>query len=70
MSKGLDKYLQYAEQCHALEVNYFDDTTSPTNIDSTSEAAEKITKSSENNLPSTKQESMEEVESEMIIPES
>ena len=24
VSKGLDKYLQDAEQCHALEVNYFD----------------------------------------------
>ena len=70
VSKGLDKYLQDAEQCHALEVNYFDDITSPTNIDSTSEAAEKINESSENNLPSTKQETMEEVELEMKIPES
>ena len=26
VSKGLDKYLQDTEQCHALEVNYFDDT--------------------------------------------
>ena len=25
VSKGLEKYLQDAEQCHALEVNYFDD---------------------------------------------
>ena len=25
MSKGLEKYLQDAEQCHALEVNYFND---------------------------------------------
>ena len=38
VSKGLDKYLQDAEQRHALEVNYFDDITSPTNIDSMSEA--------------------------------
>ena len=30
VSKGLDKYLQDAEQCHALEHNYFDDTTRPT----------------------------------------
>ena len=29
VSKGLDKYLQDAEQHHALELNYFDDTTSP-----------------------------------------
>ena len=62
VSKGLDKYLQDAEQCSALEVNYFDDTTS--------EAAEQINKSSENNLPSTKQESMEEVESVMNLLES
>ena len=68
--KGLDKYLQDVEQCHALEVNYFDDTTSPTNIDSTSAATEQITESSKNNLPSVKQESMEEVESEMNILES
>ena len=25
VSKSLEKYLQDAEQCHALEVNYFDD---------------------------------------------
>ena len=29
VSKGLDKYLQDAEQCHALELNFFDDITSP-----------------------------------------
>ena len=39
VSKGLDKYLQDAEPHCALEVNYFDDIISPTNIDSTSEAA-------------------------------
>ena len=31
VTKGLDKYLQDAEQLHALEVNYFNDTVSPTN---------------------------------------
>ena len=31
VSKGLDKYLQDAEQCRALEVNYFDDSIRPTN---------------------------------------
>ena len=70
VSKGLDKYLQDAEQHRALEVNYFEDITSPTNIDSMSEATEQITESSENNLSSAKQESMEEVESVMNIPES
>ena len=70
VSKGLDKYLQDAEQCCALEVNYFDNTTRPTNIPSMSEAAEQVNESSEYNLPSAKQESMEEVESAANILES
>ena len=56
VSKGLDKYLQDAEQHCALEVNYFDDTTRPANIASMSEAAEQINESSKYNLPSAKQE--------------
>ena len=70
MSEGLDKYLQDTEWHHALEVNYFDDITSSTNIDSTSEAAEQINKSSKNNLSSAKQETTEEVEGVGNIPES
>ena len=70
VSKGLDKYLQDTEQCHALEVNYFDDTTRPTNISSMSEATEHVNESSEYNPPSAKQESREEVESIINIPES
>ena len=70
VSKGLNKYLQDTEQCHALEVNYFDDTTRPTNISSMSEATEQVNESSKYNLPSAKQESMEEVESVVNIPES
>ena len=70
VSKGLDKYSQDAEQCHSLEVNYFDDTTRPTNIVSMSEATEKDNESSEYNLSSAKQESMEEAESAVNIPES
>ena len=69
VSKGLDKYLQDAKQCRALEVNYFDDTTRPTNISSMSETTEEVNESSEYNLPSSKQESMEEVESAVNIPE-
>ena len=46
VSKGLNRYLQDAEQHHALEVNYFDDTTRPTGIVSMSEAAEQINESS------------------------
>ena len=70
MSKGLHKYLQGAEQHYALEVNYFDDTTRPTNILSMSEVTEQVNESSEYNLPPAKQESMEEVESVVYIPES
>ena len=68
--KGLNKYLQDAEQCCALELNYFDDTTRPTSIEPMSEAAEQTNKSSEYNLSSAKQESMEEVELAVNIPES
>ena len=70
MTKGLDKYLQDAEQLHALEVNYFDDTARCTNTSLMSEATEQVNESSENNLPTAKQESIEEVESAINIPES
>ena len=70
VSKGLDKYLQDAEQHRALEVNYFDDTTRPATILSMSEAMEQVNESSEYNLPSAKQESMEGVESAVNIQES
>ena len=42
VSKGLDKYLQEAEQLHALEFNYFDDTARPTNTSLTSTATEQV----------------------------
>ena len=70
VSKGLDKYLQDAEQLRALEVNYFDDTTRPTSRASMSEAAEQINESTKYNPSSAEQESMEEVESAVNIPES
>ena len=70
VSKGLDKYLQEAEQLRALEVNYFDDTARPTNTSLMSEATEQVNESSENNLPPAKQESMEEVESVINIPKT
>ena len=70
VSKGLDKYLQDAEQWCALEVNYFDDTTRPTNTLLMTEAMEQVSESSENNLPPAKQESMEEVEAAINILES
>ena len=70
VTKGLDKYLQDAEQLCALEVNYFDDTARPTNTSLRSEATEQVNESFENNLPTAKQESMEEVESAINIPKS
>ena len=70
VSKGLDKYLPDAEQCHALELNYFDDTTRPTSVEPMSEAAEQTNESSKYNLSSAKQKSMEETESAVNIPES
>ena len=70
MSKGLDKYLQDAEQRHALEVNYFDDTTRPVNTSLMSEATEQVNESSRNNPLPAKQESMEEVELAINAPES
>ena len=54
VSKGLDKYLQNAEQRHALELNYFDDTPRPTSVGPMSEAAEQTNESSEYNLVSAK----------------
>ena len=68
--KGLDKYLQDAEQYCALEVNYFDDTTRSTGIEPMSESTEQINESSEYSLSSAKQGSMEEVESAVNILES
>ena len=70
VTKGLDKYLQEAEQLCALEVNYFDDTARPTNTSLMSEATEQVNESSKNNLPTGKQESMEEVETVINISES
>ena len=71
MSKGLDKYLQDAEQCHTLEVNYFDNsTTRPTNISSRAETTEQNNEYSMHSVLSNNQESMEEKEAEVNIPES
>ena len=54
MSKGLEKYLQDAKQCQALEVNYFNDNTTGQNEESTPEDAEQtIQFSKDNQIPST-----------------
>ena len=70
MTKGLDKYLQDAEQLCALEVNYFDDTARLTTTSLMSETTEQVNESSQNNVPTAKQESIEVVESAINIPES
>ena len=70
VSKGLDKYLQDVEQCHALELKYFDNTTRPTSLEPMSEAAEQTNKSSECNSSPTNQTLMEETVSAVNILES
>ena len=59
VSKCLNKYLQDAEQCHALELNYFDDITSPTSKGPILEDAEQTSQTSECNPSSAKQKSIE-----------
>ena len=68
--KDLDKYLQDAEQSHALELNYFDDTTSPTSAELTLEDVGQARQSFECNPTSAKQKSIEETDSAMNVPES
>ena len=70
VTKSLDKYLQDTEQLHALKINYFDDTVRPTNTSLMSEITEQVTESSDNNLPTAKQEYIEEIESAINIPKS
>ena len=54
VSKGLEKYLQDAKQCRALEVNYFDDNTTGQNEEPNLEDAEQtIQLSKDNQIPPT-----------------
>ena len=54
VSKGLEKYLQGAEQCQALEVNYFDDNATGQNEEPNLEDTEQtIQLSKENRIPPT-----------------
>ena len=48
-SKGLEKYLQDAEQCRALEVNYFNDNTKGQNEESSPEDADQTIQFSKDN---------------------
>ena len=59
--KGLDKYLQDAEQHCALELSYFDDITSSMSEEPILEDAEQTTQSSKGNPSSAKQKSIEDV---------
>ena len=53
VSKGLEKYLQDAEQCQALEVNYSDDNTTGQDDESSPEDVEQtIQFSKDNQIPS------------------
>ena len=70
VSKGLDKYLQDAEQHHALELNYFDDITSPMSEEPILEDAEQASQSFECNPSSAKQKSIKETDSATNVPES
>ena len=54
VSKGLEKYLQDAKQCRALEVNYFDDNTTGQNEEPNPEDTEEtIQFSKDNQIPSS-----------------
>ena len=61
VSKGLEKYLQGAEQCHALEVNYFDDNSRHTREGPNLEDAEQTIQFSNGNLISAKQTSIKDI---------
>ena len=60
VSKGLEKYLQDAEQHCALEVNHFDDNTRCTGEEPNLEDAEQTIQFSKGNLISAKQMSIED----------
>ena len=70
VTKGLDQYLQDAEQLCASEANYFYDTVRPTNASPMSETEEQVNQTSQNNLPTAKQESIDKTELAINIPES
>ena len=61
VSKGLEKYLQDAEQCCALEVNYFDDTARHVSEELNLEDAEQTIQSSKGNQISPKQTSIKDI---------
>ena len=70
VTKGLDQYLQDAEQLNASEVIYFDYTVRPTNTPSMTEIEEQVNQTSQNSLLTAKQGSIDEIELAINIPES
>ena len=62
VTKGLDQYLQDAEQLCASEANYFDDTVRPTNTSPMLEMEKQVNQTSQNNLHTAKQEFIDEAE--------
>ena len=70
MSKGLEKYLQDAEQRRAIEVNYFNDNARHTSEEPDLEDAEQTIRFSKGNLISVKQTSIEDINVARNAPES
>ena len=70
MSKGLEKYLQEAEQHCALEVNYFDDNTRHTGEEPNLKDAGQTIQPSKSNQISSKQMSIEDIKAARNTPES
>ena len=69
MSKGLEKYLQDAEQHHALELNYFNDNYSCRSEEPNLADAEQTIQSSKGNPLSAKQMSIEDIDVARNAPE-
>ena len=70
VSKALDKYLQDAKWCHALELNYFDDSTNHMSEEPILEDAEQTTQSSKGKPSVAKQKSIEDTDVARNAPES
>ena len=70
VSKGLEKYLQDAEQCRALEVNYFDDNVRCMSKEPNLEHAEQTIQLSKSNQVLPKQMSTEDIKVARNAPES
>ena len=70
MTKGLDQYLQDAEQLRTSEDNYFDGIIRSTNTSPILEVEELVDQTSQNNLVPAKQEFIDEKESAINILES